>query len=252
VVRRFLDAIGSTADVEEALCQSLVCGRFVAWRLMALSRAHDKCANKWVHIDGARHVEDTYRRNRRLIVIGAHQGLARFSPQILSRMGYQVHLTPAGIFYDGIDFPEWKEVTIEVLQKSRFFAKDIFVALKAIKAGKIFYLMADGRRGKAVLELPFLGRLRGFPKSYAELALSHNADVIPVFTRIEPSGHIKVIFCPPLDKGTEEMAGEERVSMMVRQYVSLLSDEYRRDPASVHLRFMSRFLDDPPSKNSGD
>ncbi len=46
------------------------------------------------------------------------------------------------------------------------------------------------------------------------------------------------------------MEREDRVSLMVRQYVSLLSDEYRRDPASVHLKHMTRFLDCPPIENN--
>lgn len=252
VVNRFLDATGSTADEEQALIQSLICGKLVAWRMTALSRAHDKGANKWVHIDGAEHVENAYRRNKRVIVIGSHQGFARFVSQILSRMGYHLQLMATGHFYGGLDLPEWKNISTQQLGKSPFLAKEVFVALKAIKAGKIFHTMADGMQGKAVLNLPLLGRLRGFTKSYAELAISSDADVIPVFTRMELSGHIEVIFCPPLDKGTEDMAGEDRVSMMVQQYVSLLSDVYRNEPASVHLNHMRRFLGYPPVENNVD
>ncbi len=48
VVRRYLDAVGSGADAEEVLCQSLVSGKFVAWRLTAISRADDECVDKWL------------------------------------------------------------------------------------------------------------------------------------------------------------------------------------------------------------
>lgn len=252
VVRRYLDAVGSGADAEEVLCQSLVSGKFVAWRLTAISRADDECVDKWLEIDGIEHIEDNYRRNNRLIVLNSHYGFPRMVPQLLSRMGYEIQSIAARAFYDGLDLPEWKRISVQQLRESQFFAKDIFVALKAIKTGKIFHTLGDGVYGKAAIELPLLGRTRSFLKSYANLALSSGADVIPVFTHIELSGHIKVKFYPPLDKGNEDMVPEDRVSLMIQQYVSLLSEEYRRDPGSIHLKHMSRFLGYPPSEKNGD
>jgi len=247
-VRRFLDSIKSSASAEDALCQSLVSGKFVAWRLTAISRNYDECANKWIHIDGLEQVEENYRRDKRLIVINSHYGLPRIVPQLLSRMGYPLQTIAARPFYDGLDLPEWKSISTQQLRDSQFFAKHIFIALKAIKAGKIFHTMADGVHGKALIELPILGRQRSFLKSYASLALSSGADVVPVFARIELSGHITIKFYPSLDKGRDDMAQEDRISQMVRQYVSLLSDEYMRDPGSVHLKHMNRFLDYPLSE----
>ena len=252
VIRKYLDAIGSGADAEKVLCQSLVSGRFVAWRLTAISRADDEYVDKWLEVDGIEHIEDNYRRNNRLIVLNSHYGFPRMAPQLLSRMGYEIQSIAMRAFYDGLDLPEWKRISIQQLRESHFFAKDIFVALKAIRAGKIFHTMGDGVHGKAAIELPFFGRTRGFSKSYANLALSSGADVIPVFTHIERNGQIKVKFYPPLDKGDEEMAPEDRISLMIQQYVSLLSEEYRRDPGSVHLKHMNRFLGYPPSESDGD
>jgi len=251
-VRGFLDAVESKVDTEAAISQSLVSCKAVAWRLTAISRADDESKKKWVHVDGSQHLENAYREKKRLIVIGSHQGMARFVPQLMSHMGYPIHALAVGNFYNGLDLPEWKRISILQLGESSFFAKDVFVALKAIKSGKVFHMMADGVQGKAALEFPLVDRRRGFTKSYAELALLSGAEVIPVFTRIELSGLIKVIFCQPLDNGTEEMTTEDRVSLMVRQYVSLLSDEYRQDPASVHLSHIRKFLNYPRAEKDGD
>jgi len=235
----------SRLDAEETLVKSLGSCKFGAWRLAAISRGYDKCADKWLHIDGIEHIEDNYRKNKRLIVINSHYGIPRFIPQLLCRMGYQMQTIAMAEYYYGLYLPEWKRISVQPLRDSSFFAKDIFVSLKAIKAGKIFHSLADGMHGKAIVELPLLGRMRGFPKSYADLALSCDADVIPVFTSVELSGIIKVKFYPPLDKGSEDMASQDRISLMIQQYVSLLSDEYRRDPGSVHLSHMTRFLGYP-------
>ena len=251
-LRGFLDAIGSSVDPEETLCKSLGSCKYGAWRLAAISRAYDKGESRWVQIDGIEHIEEHYNGNRRLIVINSHYGIPRIVPQILCRMGYSMQTIAMSAYYNGLYLPEWKRISVQQLGDSRFFAKDLFVAMKAIKDGKIFHTMADGVHGKALMEFPILGRIRGFSKSYAELALTSDADIVPVFTHVELSGLIKVKFYPHLDKGRKEMASEDRVSLIVQQYVSLLSDEYMRNPGSVHLSHMTKFLGYPIDEKAGD
>ena len=78
------------------------------------------------------------------------------------------------------------------------FASQMAAGRQALERGGIVLIAADGQMGSRLQQLPFHGRRRPFGIGFAELAAATGALVVPVFTRLNPSGKVDIQFGGPL------------------------------------------------------
>jgi len=110
--------------------------------------------------------------------------------------------------------------------------------------GGILIIAADGYQGMRKLTMPFLGRLRPFGSGFAEVALSADADVIPVFCPIADNGDVEIVFHPPLIVAGANR--EEQTRSLIEQYASLLESYWKSSFSNVKWLQMRKYIESPP------
>ena len=103
----------------------------------------------------------------------------------------------------------------------------------------------DWNWGNGGLPLPFHGRSFHFKAGFAELAVNTDAEVIPIFISLKPTGHFHVAFLEPLNRGDPGINREKRIESLVQQFAELLERQWAQEPANVAWKVMRRFLNSP-------
>lgn len=218
------------------------------WRIMAISNLSDKKFKKYVHIKNLDVFKENYNKGKGVILVGSHLGLAEVVISTFPRIGYDNLYTIIGARgaksekFTGIN----KNIETNTLVFENFSDVELFKLMMnskhILEDGGIIHLLGDGYHGKSSFTFPFIGKLRGFRGSYAELALSTNAVIIPVFIIPGAHGHITINLHNPLDLGTEEQSREDRASYIVSQYVDQLADQWRKSPQLINWGHMEKYL----------
>ena len=118
---------------------------------------------------------------------------------------------------------------------------------QALARGGIVVIAADGQMGSRLQQLPFHGRRRPFGIGFAELAAATGAEVVPVFTRLNASGKVDILFHKSLTAVDPYATREESVAALVRQYAGLLQDVWAEDPGNIAWHSIRKFLGSPPT-----
>ena len=106
------------------------------------------------------------------------------------------------------------------------------ILLDRLKQNAILCIPGDGRSGKKLLPMRFLGRTRLFSTGMVSLAKISGAAILPIFCIQEKNGKTNLIIEPPIL--IETVVGREQVlEKGVLQYVSLLESYIRKYPATV-------------------
>lgn len=249
LLHRFLEAAAFTnlitADMQALYAMRLFCkqyGRGALARALSLSQ---------VCLSGQAVLTKAGQAGNGILLLGTHTlfpsgGAVR---RILQQLGYDQVMQ-----YVGVTALDQHPTLFSALQqyfgdedeapvKTKFLSGQLDAARRQLIAGGIVRITADGSSGGgAEITLPILGRLGTFKTGFAELALSTGATVIPVNTAIEHTGQVKLTFRPPLTSGTPDMSHEVRVALLMKQYVAFLEENWRADPANIHLEMMKRYL----------
>ncbi len=218
------------------------------WRLKVISNLSEKQFDKYISFQNLETLKKSYESGKGVILLNSHYGLAEVALSIFPNKGFENFHTVVGAA--GADSEKFTGINPEIQANRLVFEKfsdaELFkVLLKAkhvLNDGGIVHILGDAYHGKSNLTLPFLGKLRGFRPSFAELALSTQAEIIPVF--IYPGKKQKVIIelHPPLDMGKEEDEKEIRVRKVVEQYTDLLEEKWKRMPQFINPGHMDRYL----------
>jgi lauroyl/myristoyl acyltransferase len=115
---------------------------------------------------------------------------------------------------------------------------------QVLEHGGLLFIAGDGHRGQQKKEVSFLNRRRRFGTGFAELALTTDALVIPVFTSLRADGTAEVTFHPPLTVPDSER--ETQVRSLLEQYARLLEDYWKTDLPNVRWKQMKQYLSLPP------
>jgi len=238
--------IGEVND--EVLNEMLKKSFIKPWRLAAFSYLSDKKLDRYVQISNLKVFEESYKKGKGVILLNSHFGQAEMSISLFSRIGYHNLYTILGT--SGAKKAKFTRlnpnINTNTLVFDSFSSADLFKVLMEAKHilndGGIIHLLGDGYHGKSGITLPFIGKLRSFRMSYAELALSTEADIIPIFIYAQKNDHIQVDLYPSLDKGNEEMSKEERIRSIVKQYVDLLSNKWMESPQLINPGHIEAYL----------
>jgi amino acid adenylation domain-containing protein len=121
--------------------------------------------------------------------------------------------------------------------------------LRTLRAGGVVVIIPDG----AMEDMPGAqrrsvgGRAHRIGPGFAELALSSQAPILPMYSRFERSGAIRITFLPPLHAAPGLGTHAERVDALVTQHARFLEEAWRAAPESLPANQIDRYLRQPPA-----
>jgi lauroyl/myristoyl acyltransferase len=254
LIETFLQETGIRESSPALIREMISAFSMKKWRIMAISNLGERRFRKYVFFDNLEAFERSYGNGKGVIILSSHFGLTEVSISAFPRIGYHDFYTVVGA--QGADSEKFtginKNIESKTLVFDNFSDAELFRLMMSAKhtlnEGGIVHLLGDGYHGKSSISFTFINKVRGFRPSYAELALSTGADVIPIF--ITPGKHhrIQIELCNPLDKGTESMKREERSAHIVEQYVHLLERKWRESPQFINWGHMEKYLHHVPKQ----
>ncbi len=248
IFKTFLNEIGFPENTAQMEQEMLNVSFLKKWRTVAISNLSDRKFKKYVHVNNLDILTESHKKGKGVILVSSHYGFSEMTISIFPRIGFtDVYTMVASQGADSEKFNninpniEAKKLVFDYLSDIELF-KVLMEAKHVLNDGGIIHLLGDGYHGKSSMTFPFIGKLRGFRGSYAELALSTDAEIIPVFVYPDKYYHISVDLYPPLDKGKEDQSREDRTRHIVKQYVEHMTAKWSDSPQFVNMGYMEKYL----------
>ncbi len=246
--REFLNSLPGEYDADKLLPHVLYTNFLKGWRSSSLSWMNERKLKRHVQFNGLERIEKARQEKKGIIILNSHFGQAQAGLTVFPILGYKE-------FYTIIRAKGLESLKIEGLNekaKPKLLAfkdnsqselfKQMYRAREVLNEGGIVHLLGDGYHGMSSNTIPFLGKLRGFRSSYAELSLASGAEILPMFIDCPMKGKLVVDILPPLDRGNEGMKPEERREHITLQYAKLLEERWLAQPWNVNWRFIEKHL----------
>ena len=115
-------------------------------------------------------------------------------------------------------------------------------AEETLKQGGIIHILPDGFIGRRSIEREFYNRKRGFQPGFAELALPERVPILTVCTFFDLKGKLYIQIFEPFDFGPATISDEEKIDMLVDQYVNYLHKCWQTKPWNTPVEIMKRYL----------
>lgn len=209
----------------------------------------ERTAFKRVTVQGLDHLKKALENGKGVILWESNAfGGRGVSKQILHENGFSIyqvfgdqHLTN---FLNLSRPPTWVRNHIIWKELERFakpFLADIIylpssdslvytrILLDRLKQNAILCIPGDGRTGKKLIPIKFLGRMRQFSTGMVSLAKISGASLLPLFCLQKENGNLSLVIESPIciEGGSQR---EQALENGVHQYVSLLESYIRRYP----------------------
>ena len=216
------------------------------WRASSISRMRSFNLKRRLKVIGLEAFKSHCEAGKGVILLGSHYGLPAATFSLLPRLGYRNFYTIIG--EKGAESVKFKGMKKAWQPRLLVFKRGgegdafsmLFEARELLEKGNILHLLGDGAHGRASHNLSFLGKLRGYRATFAELAVLTGSPLVPVFVTPD-KGKIKLEFCPALDTGNPEADREDRVNAIVKQYSALLENKWMENPALINGGFMEMY-----------
>jgi lauroyl/myristoyl acyltransferase len=242
LVRRFLaETALPVSDRESVVQHSLWANPWAAtWTgtLQALGRDHFELL---CSVSGLEHLRAAQATGRGIVFAHAHTVFEPLFWTWLAHEGIAPGVTIWGWAW-GRKPSEIRDPRISTLEGAR----ELHSAVATLRRGGLLHVLADGHRGNQKIILPFCNRQRGFARTFAELALSTNAVVMPVMVKSAAGGSISIQIYPVFAESRSGGDPAERIELLVRQYVEHLQRIWQACPADIPWYQMRRHVDLPP------
>ncbi|HSG67255.1 MAG TPA: hypothetical protein VK994_01015 [Bacteroidales bacterium] len=246
IIEEFLQHFPGKYNRTEAVSNFFALNYLHGWRASSISRMRGFNLKRRLKTKGLDEFRDAFALGKGVILLGSHFGLPAATFSLMPRLGYKNFYTIIG--EKGAESVKFKGVKDAWKPKLLVFKRGgesdafsmLFEAKELLEQGNILHLLGDGAHGRASHNLPFLGKMRGYRATFAELAILTGSPVVPVFV-IPRKGKFVLEFLPALNQGTDEQDREERVLQIVKQYSELLEERWRNEPAMINGGFMEMF-----------
>lgn len=244
IIREYLSNFPERNDSKKIEIEFLRLNFLHGWRSASFTNLSDRAYFRKLKFKGYDIFQDHYKAGKGVILLNSHYGLPSVAYSVFPSLGYQNFYTIIGERYqDSSKFSGLKAKRIpNVLSFERGLQSDsfalLFEAKKLLEEGGILHILGDGMHGKANVSIDFLGKLRGFRSTFAELGLIAGSAIIPIFTIPDKSGNMHLDFLEPLDQGDEDMDHTERVQMIVEQYSKILERKWKEHPQYINGGFV--------------
>ncbi len=244
----FLSNLPGDYNKDELIPMVLNTNFLKGWRSASLSWIKPSKLHKYVDFPGREYLDNTLKEGKGVIILNSHFGMAQAALTVFPMFGYDNFYTIVrakgleSLKFEGInEKTSPKMLAFKDNSQSELF-KQMYKAREVLNEGHIVHLLGDGYHGMSSNTISFLGKLRGFRPSYAELSISTGAVILPTFIDCSMSGKISVEICPPLDPGDESMSSDEKRMHMTVQYAKLLEKRWLKQPWNVNWRFIEKHL----------
>lgn len=221
------------------------------WRetFSRLPTRQEREALKKVDVRGREHLQKALRNGKGVILWESNAfGRRALSKQILHANGFSIHqvfgeIHLRGFLSDGRSNSWVREhiIKMEMERCEKPFLTEIIylpssdslvltrILLDRLKENAILCIPGDGRSGKKLLPIRFLGHIGLFPTGMVSLAKISGASILPIFCIQEERGKTSLIIEPPI-RIEKEVDRERALEKGVIQYVSLLESYIRKYP----------------------
>lgn len=236
--------------------QHMAASRYRFWHALAEQRDLSEKPT-WVRFDGKERFEQATNQGRGVVLVTYHSTTRGLGGEMLS------HLAPGqGVFVPSqavgrkrarfADAEAWQAAGSD--PNPRLRAREIawsaaqgIDGLRTLHAGGVVLIIPDG----VMEDMPGAqqravgGRTYRIGPGFAELALSRQAPILPMVSRFERSGAIRITFLPPLRPAPEPATRIEQVADLVTQYANFLVEAWRAAPESLPTGQIDYFLQRP-------
>lgn len=248
LIETFLQETGIRQSSPELIREMINVFSLKKWRVMAVSHLSDRKFRKYVRFKNLDVFKKCYDSGKGVIILSSHFGITEVAISAFPRIGYTDFHTVVGAL--GADSEKFTGINPRIESKTLVFDnfsdaelfKLMMNAKRTLNDGGIIHLLGDGYHGKSGISFPFINKVRGFRPSYAELALSTGASVLPIFITLTDRHRVSIELCNPLDPGNDGMEREDRSRHMVSQYVDLLERRWKEQPQYINWGHMEKYL----------
>lgn len=253
IIEEFLEQFPGKWDREEAIAGFFTLNYLHGWRTSSLSRFSWLAFRRRVKVKGLEEFKKHYDSGRGIILLGSHYGLPAASFSIFPRLGFKRFHTILG--EKGAESVKFKQMKKKRRPGILVFKRGgeseafnmLFQARELLEQGNILHLLGDGGHGRSSHTFDFLGKLKGYRATFAELSILTDAPIFPVF--ITPiRGKFIVDIEAPLNTGNADTEREERVKSIMLQYSSMLEMKWMENPAFINGGFMETYNLQPQSE----
>lgn len=247
VLREFAQQ-ADISDIDRVFPETFTLNFQKGWRSASLSYLSDKAFFSRVKVAGKQHLDNALAQKKGVLLLNSHFGFSEIALTVFSRMNYPEIATVVrekganSIKVKGIKKEHEPALLKFKDQSNEELIRLLFKARQSLKDGGIVHLLGDGYHGKSSINFEFVGKVRGFRPSFAELALSTGAAVVPMIARLDMKGNIRVEIYPPLDSGDETMNHQDRVMLLLTQYIDMLSVLWKNEPQHLNWGFTEKFI----------
>ena len=233
----YLETAGITdkQEVKEIIEHSFISNLYYPkyqWRERALSHCTTATFKKWVTVEGLELYREAEAQGKGVILVTAHFVPGWVALQALDRHGIE---TTSVAFRDALG-----EMNIRLRNPQEILTRDGDSNVQwiqsqtagALKKGGTVLVSGDTRMKGEAIELPFLGRERGFKPGFATLAVTTGAPILPMFTSMDRDGYITVHIQPEL-KQRPGLARKARIKDLVVKFVERLERHWKAHPGNL-------------------
>ncbi len=253
-IAQLLLAAGQPAPSSKMIAEWIYSGLLYHWRIAALNT--DKEFAHRVRVSGLEHLAKLHESEHGTIILSSNTGLKHLALHAIQGLVSENIMQVGGgkrtlglIGLTDIKSRFMLDIEEEMVKSKSHLSFQIAKGKQVLEQGGMLFIAGDGSRGLRKLEIPFLKRLRPFGTGFAELAVTTDATVIPVFTFLRADGTAEVHFHPALTvpPGTRE----EQVRSLVEQYARLLEEYWKSDLPNVRRKQIRQYLTLPPVDGKG-
>lgn len=237
LIQQFLTETGATAlNPTTVVSNSLVQHIWFAWSLMVIEQELEKGFDQRVKVIGLSQLQDRYQKGPGIVLVSYHSVFAKLIPLCLKRHGFENRITI------GLTRSILKTKGETATESARMLehTRQLVTTRKVLKAGGIAFMLPDGFYGNHGLWREFYKRQREFKTSFAELAVSNNAVVIPIVPSLTEDGTFTLTILEPFDTNPA-FSKEEQINHLVEQYISFLAKCWQ-NPWDIYMIHFAKHL----------
>lgn len=236
--------------------QHMAASRHRFWRALADAR---NLAEKpvWVNFDGQEGFEQAISQGRGVVLVSYHNTTRGLGSELMAHLtpGQRVFVPSQAVGRKRARFADaeaWRvagndPAPVLRAREIAWSAAQAMDGLHTLRAGGVALIIPDG----VMADMPGAqqravgGRATRIGPGFAELALSCQAPILPMVSRFERSGAIRVTFLPPLCPAPAPATHTAQVADLVTQYATFLAAAWRAAPESLPAGQIANFLQQP-------
>ncbi|MBU2649757.1 MAG: hypothetical protein KKA81_02375 [Bacteroidetes bacterium] len=248
LLKEFVANMPGSPSMDKIFPDVLITNFLRPWKSMALARMSVSSLKKVLHTEGLEIFEQAVQKGKGVILVNSHYGFVESALSVFPNLGYKNFYTiirgkgSTSMKISGLGRKRQPNIIVFKDHSNAELFRIMFKAREVLNQGGIFHILGDGYHGKSSITVNFLGRVRGFRGSFAELGLSTEASILPIFITTDNQGNLFYHIENELDKGDDSLPHPERVEYIVKQYTSRLEHWWKKEPQHIHWGFMEKYL----------